>query len=622
MFVMLPIKLDTRPMNGMALRIQLRPLHAALLALLFLLRCASGTDDRANSLLLGDVYHDFAIVENGIDAAGEYDFKMYGPEDYDNIGNVNLTYTLDLGANVKDVYFLFTNIHTSTDTSYPAVSVPALGINQGISLGIAQETEPVKAAMPDPGRSGIRGKPEASEFNRNPFPFISRINPVSLLLGIITPPEPRYDGPGNTQSFKINSLTSVDATCRLVRNANTDHGVKTVNIWVANDCWIDGGTKSPKVTPDMLAEVADKFLAEGDDNDIYDWITGIFDEEWGGDVPDFAAGLVIPPDDEITILLFDIDNDNSTSGGILGYFWAKDNFKKSAVPYSNERVMFYIDALLLARADDATWSINDRWPAEIVSALAHELQHMIHFYQKNILRAGGAGTETWIDEICSLAAEDLVSVRMAANGPRGALHTSRECVADSKDQAYPAISMGRLPVFNYYNEYSVTRWYGGANVLVSYALNYALGSYLARNFGGAAFFRDVVHNPYTDLGAIEYALDRNGSADGFGAILRKWAIAAMLSDRTDTGADFLYNRAGDWFRSIIDPIEYRVGAIDLYKYTYAVNGHTGPYIYTHMPAMPMQPASTIYYLAAENLAGARTWSVKMKRNVRMTVLVK
>ncbi|MBN2077688.1 MAG: hypothetical protein JW838_01900 [Spirochaetes bacterium] len=593
------------------------PLHGALLALLFLGHCAPEPEDRTKYLLLAERYEPYRIVENGLNDSLPYDFRMYEPTDYDNISKVNLSYTLELGDTPRDVYFLFTNVSTSSDTSYPAMENPSPGLIQGI----VPETLEEKTG-PEESDAGIRGKPEVREFNRNPFHFLSKINPVTLLLGIVPPPEQRLDESGNPGSFKIDSRTSLNAHCRLVRPVNTAQGLKTLNIWVADNCWHIGGTKTPKVTPAMVEDIADKFLQDGDDNDIYDWVTGIFGEEWSGDIPAFAADLVIPPNDEITILLYDIDNDNSTTGGILGYFWAKDNFKKSEVPYSNERIMFYMDALLLATPEGA-WDISDRWPAEIISALAHELQHMIHFHQKNILRAGGAGTETWIDEMCSLTAEDLVSKRMAVNGPRGALHSSAACVPASDDPKWPlTISRGRIPLFNYYNEYSVTRWYDGSNVLVSYALNYALGSYLARNFGGAAFFRKVVWNPYTDEGAVEYALEQNGAPDAFGTILRKWSIANLLSDALIDRPDYRYNNEDAWFSSFMDALEYNVGSIDLYRYTYTVKNHAGPYIYTTMPSMPMQPASTIYYRAAAGHTGTRTWNIKMKSNVRLTVLIR
>jgi len=44
----------------------------------------------------------------------------------------------------------------------------------------------------------------------------------------------------------------------------------------------------------------------------------------------------------------DLGDDNSKTGGIMGYFYSKDNFKESAVSGSNEQIMFYIDSILFA----------------------------------------------------------------------------------------------------------------------------------------------------------------------------------------------------------------------------------------------------------------------------------
>ena len=59
---------------------------------------------------------------------------------------------------------------------------------------------------------------------------------------------------------------------------------------------------------------------------------------------------------------------------------------------------------------------------------------------------------------------------------------------------------GRLPGFNLYNDIQVTRWDG---LLANYDINYALGAYLARNYGGAALFSSIVQNEHSGTRAIE-----------------------------------------------------------------------------------------------------------------------
>ena len=133
--------------------------------------------------------------------------------------------------------------------------------------------------------------------------------------------------------------------------------------------------------------MAGKFLLGGADNDIYDWVTGIFGAPWGSH--SYSSSLIPGSTDEITILLFDIDGNNFNlgSGYTAGYFWSKDNFLSGSSNFSNERLMFYIDAPVFGAPDGGTWDITDYYPSEQISTLAHEFQHMINFYQKTVLHS-------------------------------------------------------------------------------------------------------------------------------------------------------------------------------------------------------------------------------------------
>ena len=105
-------------------------------------------------------------------------------------------------------------------------------------------------------------------------------------------------------------------------------------------------------------------------------------------------------DQHILIFIYDIDGDytSTQSSGMVGYFWAKDEYLDASVAptyRSNQAELFYLDAYF---ADlDADLS---------TSTLAHEYQHMIQFNQKKLLR--GVEASTWFDEMCSMASEDFV----------------------------------------------------------------------------------------------------------------------------------------------------------------------------------------------------------------------
>lgn len=243
-------------------------------------------------------------------------------------------------------------------------------------------------------------------------------------------PEPSFDTVGQTAAgaagFNTGEASLVDATCRAVR---TYHGV-TLNIWVADDCWYEGGTKSYLITENtntkMVTAMADAFLKDGPGNDIYEWITGIFGVQWG----DHVLSYMLPPENsEITILLYDIGNDDNvfeTNGYTAGFFHPKDNYLQSYQSESNERIMFYLDAPAFASpfyGADGNWDIDDPLPQDQISTLAHEFQHMIMFYQKYV-RHFPHWPETWLNEMCSLMAEDLVADKMGVVGPVGSLPTT------------------------------------------------------------------------------------------------------------------------------------------------------------------------------------------------------
>ncbi|MDY6969144.1 MAG: hypothetical protein SVR08_10905 [Spirochaetota bacterium] len=514
----------------------------------------------------------------------------------------SFTYDLYVGSDPKDVYFIFTNTSATTDVAPPTVSSNNYSFSKNRAPNTGRQ-ENINLDELFPRGIGLIGKSEITEFNRiSPAYFNKNENSNNIVFP--EPEAPLLYAIDDAYNF-MNTSTSdlIPSTCRYVGSTV----YKTLIIWVANDCWHIGGTKANLVTPEMINTIADKFLITGDDNDIYDWVANIFGEEWGAH--DYSNLIV--DDDEITILLFDIDNDNSTTGGVGGFFWAKDNFLTSSIDYSNERIMFYLDAVMLATPDGETWEMSDYLPASLVSALAHEFQHMIHFYQKAVLRTSDNNSETWLNELCSMAAEDIVADKLQVNGPRGVAYNDYSAGAANN-------TVGRLPLYNYYNDVPVTAWLSYPDVLKSYAVNYAFGSYLIRNFGGDQFLTDVVQNTYTDYQAIEYALSQAGSSDDFSKILRRWGAANLLSDLTNiqSSDNVTYNNSSSGF----DFGDYKAGSINLYNYEY--DSYDGPYIWSSLPDTDRGYLSNTYYHAANDITGQQSWDITLPDDMKLTVVVK
>ena len=207
--------------------------------------------------------------------------------------------------------------------------------------------------------------------------------------------------------FDVAGEEYVPATARRV----VTDGTRTVAMWVADQEWYATcASRGDCVTREMVNALASRFLQRGAANDIYDWVTNVYGAPWGPHEVTAGDGsqILIPPDaaDEIHIFLFDIEKDGFPTGPrIVGYFTTLHNLLRQPAPslrqHSSERLAFFLDSPFLAYPTGDTWEITDRNPAGMIETLAHEFQHMIHFYQKPVLR--DTISETWLNELASEA---------------------------------------------------------------------------------------------------------------------------------------------------------------------------------------------------------------------------
>jgi len=366
----------------------------------------------------------------------------------------------------------------------------------------------------------------------------------------------------------------------------------------------------------MIDILKEKFLKTGLDNDIYDWTTNILGAEWGNTGYSNLIGF----NGEITILLADIDGDNSDNGGVVGYFWAGNNFTASDVPDSNERIMFVVDSVMYASpstdgspTDSNTgWTDSAFWPKVVFSTLAHEFQHMIHFYQKTFIAEAPGTTETWINEMCSMLVEDFLADKIGVEGPRGVSPQ----ISTAGD---PGNKDGRLPWFNQYLFRPLIVNYPKTFYVQDYPVAYAFGAWLARNYGGVEFLNNVVSSGYTDKRAIEYAVQAyTGGTESFERLLQRWGGAIFLSDRTEAPPMYQYN-SGGWFTSTINGNEYNLGSINLYNYDPAPEMAVSA---SELSSGLKGPGSNVYLLAKENASGHLSWDITIPDDVRLTVIFK
>jgi len=528
-------------------------------------------------------------------------------------GEGEFLYTHDVGSTAKDLYFIFTN-NSSVSTTVAKVSSQNGGEAFASVMQKSITAEPDLLEYAREHGIALRGKPEVTEFNANPPAFEYSDSFRNLQSNVANPLFAVSDSTEDINNF--NTLdgvipTTTTATLRL-KKISTDSNV-TVNIWVANDAW-GSCLKHYCMNQTMAEEFAGRFIKTDGDNDIYDWVTNIFGLPWGSHTD---TNLIDASSaSQIDILFLDIDNDGNKNevkldGGVVGYFYSQDNYKSSRLPNSNERLLFYMDSVFSARPDVTdSWTINDYWPSEMVSTLAHEFQHMIHFYQKNVIQ--NVSSDIWLNEMASLVTEDFLAKKLGIIGPRG-VDSSIGNAGSSENIS------GRIPLFNYYSYTSVTEW---NNSSINYSINYAFGAYLARNFGGALLFQKIVQNEYGTYKAVEQALSDMGYSLTFAQLLQQWGTAVMLSDQTDMDVGYRYN-TGNYFESSLNGIDYSLGSINFFNYS--AGTLTGPGIYSESGLASLSAqykTSNIYVKMAESVTGSYSKTIDLPANVKLTVVTK
>ena len=517
-------------------------------------------------------------------------------------------YTLNLGSSSPEVYVIATagNYHVDPQVERmygdaqrsaaqagqqaavrPAAARPALGgqvsprMQSITAFNNFDDGPPVWEGSADPGRiAELQARPAVTEGDR--FSFTER-----------------DDGP-------------LDFTARRVA---TD-GTTTAVMWVEDREWEPTcASRGDCVTQEMVDAVAVRFLRPGGSNDIYDWVTAIFGVPWGP----HSVPTLIPADaaEQIDIFFYDIEADGYPTGSrVIGYFWGLHNrLRQPNHPlrrYSIERLAFFMDSPVLAFATGDTWEISDRAPSVTVGTLAHEFQHMIHFYQKPVLR--NTISETWLNEQASEVAEDLIADKVMIDGPRAVAW-------DDPTAGEPGNLRSRLPEYNLHNDIQVTTWDG---YLANYSIAYAFGAYVARNYGGAALFGDIVQSDRVGVGAVEGALRSQGHDQSFLGVLTNWGAANLLSDNTAAPAPYQYN-TGTWRTSYAGGVEFRLGSINLYNYTYERGrlARPGPYLHP-LPVFNerVQPPHSNMYTTLGRNSGTLSLRVTAESDNVITVVVK
>lgn len=279
----------------------------------------------------------------------------------------------------------------------------------------------------------------------------------------------------------MNQYTSKAATLRAVGTH--------CNVWIVDQYYTSGTASGNKASTAIAQEFATKF------DEIYPYITNVFGSESDSLVTTSESFIDMSKYSDtgkiINIVLYDIgvDYSQNQSGGVLGYFYAKDYYytggqtysgSNAILNYTNQGKYFYVDSAFAVSAFDT-----------VLSTLAHEFQHMVNFGQKNI--AHKTAPDTWYNEMLSMLCEDMMQEKLE--------------IADADSPK------GRLQQFNaYYYASGINEWLDD-NAVLSYSVAYAFGGWLCRQYGGAALVKAIMDNAYVDDESIVAAVNSiNGTS--------------------------------------------------------------------------------------------------------------
>lgn len=361
---------------------------------------------------------------------------------------------------------------------------------------------------------------------------------------------------GYEKDFYADSTTK-KATAKLVAIGDYCY------VWIAEDNLNDSSEEIDDnlITTEQIEKVQEKF------DFIYSYVTAVFGDKYQGTT---KAGF-IEPKEKISIFIYDIDGDyiKTQTSGVVGCFRNSDFL--ATYSYSNKNEMLYIDAYSL-----------DKWTDITYSTLAHEFQHMLRYVNNDMV----SRSDTWCNEMLSMLCEDMMQDKLGISdddSPKGRFY---EFVSK-----YPASS-----VFN-----SVTN-------TLDYAMAYAFGSWLVRNYGGIDLLSvfagssesgtELVLEAVNTVNSTEYTMD-----DLFNNFVQALLYPLLDAETADANGVTTFNRTVSATHDFLDGVTvdgqtfatYTFSAINLSTYYYQL----GQVVYNGMLFYPATSTPNISSFAGK-----------------------
>lgn len=287
---------------------------------------------------------------------------------------------------------------------------------------------------------------------------------------------------GESQVFFINpkydfsGRSSISVTLRLV-------GEKA-EYFIEDEYWNSRTAPEQTEITNALAKLSNEF-----DRRIYPIETEFWGSEWNPGIDN---------NQRVVILLHNLVD---TAGG---YFDTSNEHTKTRVPESNEKEIIFLNIRALK---------NER---KMFSFLAHEFQHLISFYQKNILR--GVNDDIWLNELRS----EYAVTMLGYNDPYENSNLKKRAKTFVEEPAD-----------------SLTEW---QNLEADYGQVTIFAEYLTEHFG-SQILRSALQSSKDGIESLNEALAQSGHSLKFSDIFLKWAAANALQD-TSSDLNYGYFREG------------------------------------------------------------------------------
>ncbi|WP_200916087.1 hypothetical protein [Jeongeupia sp. HS-3] len=432
----------------------------------------------------------------GADNPNRYTGRDVGLWRYRNVGTgpAEIQIRID-NVSSKTATLVYSNESTSD------ITLPTVTLDNAATQNVIRDAIPTTRERHTP--------PQVDEFNARGFAALLTQTPDTARIRASRTGEFAVGATRSWLNQDDNGSVSQRSTT-LRRQLSTTSG-RQVNLWLENSEY-----GSAKVSDAILDTLAATFASGS--NAIYPLATGIAGDPWGS-VPPASAAALIGPDQAIDLVIVN-QNGNGKPYGVVAYFYSGNNFvRSSATASSNEALAIFVDSetLYLDGASGLTFS---------KSTLAHELAHMINFYQRAVLLGGNYANAVWLEEMTAMMMEDLLSTQVTPG--------------------YNTIRDDRFPAWLANAEYNcpLTVWQT-TSTCFGYDVSGSFGGFLLRHYG-LGFYQTLLRDKASsDSVAVLDDAIRRASGPGLNIAFQRWGTSIALLPAAASPAGFGYPARSD-----------------------------------------------------------------------------